>query len=113
MTKFIATFVVLVGFVAGGFAQTVEVPQRLLDRAEQSFRETVALRAAVDALEGEIEARKKLEAAQSELIASLKAEIAARDTQLKALAAIKCDESRIYIPGLYFLGPIAKKKRCR
>jgi hypothetical protein len=87
-------------------AQTVEVPQKLLDRAAQSFAETAELRKAVDALENEIETRKKLEAAQSELISSLKTEIQALRDQNLALSKIKCDSTT------FFFGLI-KKKTCR
>jgi hypothetical protein len=87
-------------------AQTVEVPQKLLDRAEQSFRETSELRKAVDALETEIETRKRLEAAQSDLISSLKTEIAALREQNVALSKIKCDTNS------FFFG-LLKSKKCR
>jgi hypothetical protein len=99
-----ALFLIIILAISAS-AQTVEVPQKLLDRAAQSFQETIELRKAVDALETEIETRKKLEAAQGELISSLKTEIEALRDQNKKLAALKCDKTTIFF--------VIKKTRCR
>jgi hypothetical protein len=84
---------------------TAQVPQKLIDRAAQSFQETIELRKAVDALETEIDTRKKLESAQSELITSLKTEIATLKDQNAALAKLKCDSTTFFF--------VIKKRRCR
>lgn len=87
-------------------SQTVQVSQGFVDDATKAFIELRAERAVTKAQEAEISSKTELIKAQSLLIESLKTGIEARDAQIKALAALRCDTT------FYFFG-IIKKKNCR
>jgi hypothetical protein len=59
-------FIFLFAFAVS--AQKVEVSQEFINRATQAFDEVVALRAVVDAQKQQIEAQKKLDAINAEII---------------------------------------------
>ena len=104
--KLLLTLIIyLILFVGFAYGQTVAVPQKFVDRAAQSFQETIELRKAVEALETENDLRKQKDALQSELIASLKTEVLALKDQNEKLARLKCDKTTIFF--------VIKKTRCR
>lgn len=91
----------------------ISVSQGFVDDATKAFIELRAEREVNKALERELLAKNQLIEAQKSLIESQKLQNAFFADQVKSLAAIKCDESKIYLPFFSFLGPIAKKKQCR
>ena len=105
--KLLLTLIIyLILFVGIAFGQTVEVPEKFVSRAAQSFQETIELRKAVEALETENDLRKQKDVLQSELIASLKTEVLALREENSALAKLKCDSVK------FFWG-IIRKQQCR
>ena len=88
------------------FGQTVELPQKFVDRANQAFVEVKALRELDEARKSEISAKNDLITTQKALIDSLKASIESRDAQILALSKIKCDKTK------FFWG-IISKTTCR
>jgi hypothetical protein len=70
--KWIMALACLCGLALIADAQTVEVPTALLDRANQSFLETDALRKEVEALKNELKAK-------DDLILAMEGESAAKD----------------------------------
>lgn len=87
----------------------ISVSQGFVDDATKAFIELRAERAVTKAQEAEISAKNDLIRTQSLLIESLKQGIEARDKQVEALAALKCDTSQVK---LFFVIKFTKKS-CR
>ena len=124
MRRIIFLIVLILGAAIYTNAQTVSVPQEYLDSSDKAFREVKALRDLT-------EAQKTENAALQKALDAKTAEATAKDNliqvqnerykmqldltnslteQNKALAAIKCDESKVsFLFGIVKIG----KKRCR
>jgi hypothetical protein len=106
MRKSLHIFCLTLMLAAAAAGQTVEVPQEFVDSSAKSFRETIALREAVQAQKDTIAAKDAEVAAKNDYIELLKELVRTRTDEVEYFRKLKCDKS-VYLFGIY------KNVRCK